>query len=663
MKTEQTPKKKRPSQPATKTRLSKPARIAIIATAILLLAALIFGIVWTNLDHSFRYDRIDLAPFFPDGKIPDFEDVTTLPLKIETTKTQTDIRTQIATNIKTLLKETGSTHLKTGSDITEGTPDSFRDTVYVYYSIGRVSGEGENEKVTPLLSNLKYDSESSATVAMLGTGSANEFLETFLIHNREIGRGTGDEYVSGTKVIRLTDDEDISGDAYYDYTRVLDIEVTYKTGDDEDSTKKTYLTLSGFHYQPNAQRPEFNQYYRGESVILVEKPAENETAKVDSSVKNIDPNLIDAIKTAVGELNTIGASVEETANYKIDTTSATYPVTYKVTLKSAFLAEQYKATIDLGNDENFKGMTLSYKDENDTTKTITDGKLAIAFTVEKVAAPSRELVEALVDGNTAFTAPTLTQRDDETDEAFALRTDIAYANAYIAYIKADELRKAEETAKAADTYIDTLRAEHWETLVERYCDLMVIPEGFREYDRFYNDMIEYYEATYASGSVSTATYPSVEEYILLSVYKDEFPTDEEKADVKKMTAEGQAKKVKELVGKDVRKAIFEKVLIFALGEHYGLEVTGGEIRDYKNELYETTLTSYEAYLKSIYSTSMSAGEIKLMAKDYAKDQISGYTKTFYRENVMLREVKGSIIPEADEYRGSVTFVLKEGAEN
>ena len=189
---------------------------------------------------------------------------------------------------------------------------------------------------------------------------------------------------------------------------------------------------------------------------------------------------------------------------------------------------------------------------------------------------------------------------------------------------------------------------------------MVIPEGFEEYDRFLNETMAYHRATYASGGHSTS-YQSVEEYILLSVYAEEF-TDEEKTAVKSMSAEAQAKKVTELVGKDVREAIFEKVLIFALGQHYGLEVTGGEIGDYKDELYDQNLAYYEAYLKQIYSSSMSAGEIKVMAKDYAKSQIAGYTKTFYRENVMLREVKASIIPDAD-YKGEVTFVLAEGAES
>ena len=653
---------------STKARLSKPARIAIIATAFLLLAAIVFGIVWTNLDHSFRYDRIDLKPFFKDGKIPDFADVTTLPLKIETTKTPTEIHTQIAKNVATLLKETGSTHLKTGSDITFGTPDSFRDTVYVYYSIGQVTGEGENEKITPLISNLKYADEAAASFVMLGTGDVNEFLETFLVEHPKIGRG--DPYQAGTRVIRLSDDEDISGDVYHDYTRVLDIEVTYKAEDD-DKSSKSYLTMNGFYYQPNEMSPENNHYFRGESVILKEKPEDNKTAKVDSSVKNIDPRLIEAITAAAKSLTKIGDSVtnadateDDEKRFKIDTTQTDdYLVTYKVTLKSAFLAEQYEATIDLDEDEDFKGMTFSYKDENGTTKKIESGKLAIALTVERMASPSKDLVLELVDGDEAFVAPTLTQNEGETDEAFAARTDIAYANAYIAYIKADELRKAEETAKSKEeTYIETLRTELWRTLVERYCDLMVIPEGFEEYDRFYRDTIAYHEATYASGTVSTTTYPSLEEYILLSVYAEEFETSEEKEDVKKMTPEGQAKKVEELVGRDVRESIFEKVLIFALGGHYGLEVTRGEIGDYKDELYEDNLAYYEAYLKSIYSTSMSAGEIKVMAKDYASEQVSAYTKTFYRENVMLREVKASIIPDAD-YKGEVTFVLKEGAES
>ena len=80
--------------------LSRPAKIAIAATAIVLLAAIIFGVIWTSLDRSYRYDQVDLTQFYADGKNPiDFETIKTLPIRLETDVSEEDITKQIGTNL------------------------------------------------------------------------------------------------------------------------------------------------------------------------------------------------------------------------------------------------------------------------------------------------------------------------------------------------------------------------------------------------------------------------------------------------------------------------------------------------------------------------------------------------------------------------------------
>ena len=56
----------------------KQKKIAVIVTASILLAAIVFGIVWACLDHSFRYDREDLTPYIGSINLSDIKNMNLL---------------------------------------------------------------------------------------------------------------------------------------------------------------------------------------------------------------------------------------------------------------------------------------------------------------------------------------------------------------------------------------------------------------------------------------------------------------------------------------------------------------------------------------------------------------------------------------------------------
>ena len=137
-------------------RLSMPARIAVIATAVLLLAAIVFGIVWSMIDHSYRYDRVDLAQFFADGKNPfdykTLEGLKKLPIKMETELTADKVNDQIETNLKGI-PNVVATYGKKAANLSSMA--AFPDVVYMFYEVYRPT-ETDGNPDTLLISNTNY---------------------------------------------------------------------------------------------------------------------------------------------------------------------------------------------------------------------------------------------------------------------------------------------------------------------------------------------------------------------------------------------------------------------------------------------------------------------------------------------------------------------------
>ena len=342
-------------------RLSMPARIAVIATAVLLLAAIVFGIVWSMIDHSYRYDRVDLAQFFADGKNPfdykTLEGLKKLPIKMETELTADKVNDQIETNLKGI-PNVVATYGKKAANLSSMA--AFPDVVYMFYEVYRPT-ETDGNPDTLLISNTNYlatpasgatltqdNAAAGATVVRLGSGKLNALIEKWMQNYPEYG----------TSVNRVLDKDTVVADGY---TYVIDVKGEYKTttkdadGNDKETTK-TYVALTNYYYQPKpvpTPGDSTKDYYSGNEKVLTDKTA------YDSSIKKADAALITKVNEEAAKLTKIGEEAKIEMDAKIDTGSDTYPTTVTVTLKAAFLAEQKIATIDLDGDDS-----LTDKDGN-----------------------------------------------------------------------------------------------------------------------------------------------------------------------------------------------------------------------------------------------------------------------------------------------------------
>ena len=618
-------------------RLPKSARIAVIVTAVLLLAAIIFGIVWSSIDHSFRYDRIDLSQYFANGENPfnykTVESLKRLPIRLETALTEEKVLDRIETNLKGITPL--SAFRKPAANVDPSSP--YQDIVYMYYEVYQPTTT-TGGKDTLLISNTSYvaspasgtalnheTAAAGATVVRLGSGDLNALLEKWMQNYPEFG----------TSVTRVLDKDTVVETGY---TYVLDVKGTYRDGE----TDKTYLSLLNYYYQPNPA-PEGKDYYTGNDTVL------NETTAYDSSVKKADPAVVTAVNEAAAALTKIGEEKKIELSAKIDTGTNTYPATFTVTLKAAFLAEQKVAEIDLDGDDSLadkdgKKITFTYKNPaTSKDETIETGKLKIRLTVESVLSLNKATVNELTKDLSGFSKPKAPANTANYDE------DAAYANAYIAYVKDDMMADAIATVKKSASYLTTLRSTLWHEVVDAYSSDSIITSIPEEvYDELYESTIEYHEEMYESQS--SASYKSLEEYILKAVYDDE--------DSLKLSADQQKAKVEEHIAKELRESIVEKMILFAIAESRGLEVTNKEIRDYKDEYRESVYNSYLSYYKAIYGSQMSEGEIKIQCKDAAKETANSYEKTYYRESVMLRKVQEILVPHAVDFEGEITWTYQ-----
>ncbi len=625
--------------------LSRPARIAVIATAAVLLAAIVFGIVWTNIDRSYRYDRVDLTRFFKDGQIDiDFDGLNALPITLATDVTTAKVNEQIDKNLQNMSGV--ATYKKTKANVLP--TRYFNDTVYMFYEVYQPSAT-EGQADTLLMSNTAYfkaDSqtheaaESGASIVRLGKNDFNEVIEKWMLEYPEFGTG----------VTRLLDEEATVADNP-GYTMVLDVKATYT----RDEAQKTYISLPNYYYQPATQPDDQTKaYYSGNDTVLSDKSA------FDSSVKAPDGDLITKVNAMVGELTHVGESKTYTDDYTIEEGGSAYPTEITVTLKALFLAEQKVATIDLDNDEAFKDMTFVYKKDGKDTK-ITDGKLTLRLTVEYVLSLDKTTVDVLAKDDAAdsgykagFAVPTVPTDPEELEK---YNEDNAFAKAYMEYVKADLIKTSrEKIEKEKETHLATVKSTLWKEIVKKYSTtdfITSLPE--EEFKKNYEATMAYHEANYKQSY--TTLYKSLEEYILKAVYSERMEKDS--IDYTKLDAQKQAETIKKYVEEDLRESMAEKILLFAIAEHYGIKVSGGERRAYKRDYRNALADTYEGYYKQFYASSMSAGEIRIMAEDQAKSEANAYTNTYYRECVYLRKVQETILPTIDAYEGTATWVLSD----
>lgn len=592
---------------------SSPKKIMTIVVALVLLAAIAFGIVWSSLDHSYRYDQVDLSQFLASADaLPSPEELKNLHVKLETDVTEEAVLDQVETNLKKL----GSLNGLKRPTPNVNTTLPYSDLVWMFYEVyAPADAEAANQDPVLIMSNTAFGNANGATMVRLGSGDLHAFIEKFLQNYPEYGtaidryRDTGKELIEG-------------------YTLVVEVTGTYKSTVNGEEKTNTFLSLKDYNYQPVATPVDPanpKTYYQGKADFGTNKT-----------------NVETALKDAFAGLDAIGDSFEITVdNVNVDDTSVDPTVTFKGKVTAMFRAENKIVTLDL-NHELFNG-DFKYKADGKDASVSRDKDLTLHITIESAVSLDKATVEELTAEDEGFVPPT-ELGDDE---------DAAYSKAYVDYIKKGLMDTFIQNyvEKNTNIYEGALKNAVWTEIFDRYATAEVItsiPDG--ELEKYYKTALNNYKYEYNSNSTYQKTYKSAEEYILSAIYNDKTSLNLEE------TAMQAA--LRAHIEEDGKEAIRAKILLFAMAEKCGVTYDKAAKKAAKAELFD----SYFSYWKSYYATlngygyNYSAAEVERMAKDSANANVAELSPAYLREFIALTGVKNALVSDPKAYT-EITWVL------
>ena len=668
-------------------------KIAIIATAVVLLAAIIVGIVLSNIERGFRYDKEDLTPYYVLGDL-DADLIKSLGIEVETDVTQAGILDKIESKLIEYFNsdklsfdngsvlEDGTIHYvnlstKDGDD----TVDNFGDIVWIYYDIQHIQEKDDagNALTTPkmnaVMSNMKLGvlptgtslknaTETSATKVRLGSGDLNLVIEKLL--NNHAGE-------TGSSIDRWTDS---SHTISAGENLVLKVKMTYT--DDAGATKKI-LDLSNFAYYYDdgtlAENASDGKYKGATDFGFPSDLSADAKAELAATIKEW---LDDGRKVTDKTTGKVSLNLKATDGKETE-------VSYEIEITSAFEAK-YKLfdSIELTED-------LTYKDASGTSKTLkgktsqTPGdKIRIELYVEKVISLKNT---ATYDALAAADADYKTFRDawKATLAADATVTAEQECAKYIEYTKdvmikeyvAEQIDRGEdETDEEYASRIETLHAQVasalWLRLVKDYTDT-VIDDGKQviafpeeEIDRYYDAIWESYRAEYYSAAeANKKEYPNgVAEYILEKRYADEVDAT---TGFDTMDATAMRELAEKYIKEEAREEIGAKLLLFSLANAMGLELDRSDLKTAKEELYAVAYSQNAYYQSIFYSTSYGAAPTKPTAPkepaSTATEEEKAAYQAAYAEYLELSEAYTAEKAEYDERKAArIAHMADEAAD-
>ena len=631
--------------PTAQAGLSKPVKIAIWIAAIVLVAALAFGIVWTSIDHSYRYDKEDLSIFLKGGAdvAIDYDGLKSLPITLETSVTRADWLKKIYTNMTSL--EGVDSYKKKDANLS-GINLPYPDIAYMYYEIFVASdSEGTIEDATPILANTSYFDASKAKEVRLGNGDLHVLIENYMRQYPEYS----------TTVIRNED----KGDAIVPgYTLVVNLTATYDTTTEKDGETTTstskYLTLTDYNIdlgdeaaiaeKKNAGDDGLS-YYVGTTTfegIITEVKDHKVPKEVSDALlaefANLTTNATNAAEGDTGKF-------EKTIDIKLGSDNEVTTVTFKGEVKANFLAEVKVQTFKLseqkvlneGQDGWISGTAVDfeYKDASGTTQKVDRNKyLLLRVTVESVLSLDEAMVTALTEGKDDFVAPT---------EYAEGKKDAAYALEYMEYVK--KTMQAEAVAKMKeDKNLASLTASVkdalWKSITDTYAnDLYIISFPKGEIERYCDALMESYQYDYANSGL-TSTYTTLKDYVLIKLF--------EVTDAASMSAAEQDAKLNELLTAKAEEALRKEILLFWLADHYDVKITRSDRKNAEDEVYNIYYNTYYQLYTSYYSTVYSKSDIARLARQDAKAQAEAIcTPAYLREYVALTELQNILVSQDD----------------
>ena len=623
--------------PTAQSGLSKPVKIAIWIAAIVLVAALAFGIVWTSIDHSYRYDKEDLTIFLKGGAdvAIDYDGLKSLPITLETSVTRDEWLKKIYTNMTSL--EGVDSYKKKDANLS-GINLPYPDIAYMYYEIFVASdSEGTLEDATPILANTSYFDASKAKEVRLGNGDLHTLIENYMRQFPEYS----------TTVVRNEDADDAIEAGY---TLVVNLTATYETTTEKDGETTTstnkYLTLTDYNIDLGDEatiEEKKNAGVDGISYYVGTTTFKDILTEVKDH--KVSQEVSDQLLAEFAKLTKNGDKFEITIPIKFTEGNEVTEVTFKGEVKANFLAEVKVQTFKLSEQKvlnedqdgwiSGSAVDFEYKDAAGTTQKVDRNKyLLLRVTVESVLSLDEAMVNALTKGKDDFVAPT---------EYAEGKKDAAYALEYMEYVKKtmqnDAIAKMKEDANLA-SLTGSVRDALWKAITDTYANDLYItsfPEG--EIERYCDALMESYEYDYANSGL-TSTYANVKEYVLIKLF--------EVSGVSSMTADEQDAKLNDLLTEKAEEALRKEILLFWLARYYGVEITRADRKNAADEVYDIYYSTYYQLYTSYYSTVYTAADIARLARQDAKAQSEAIcTPAYLREYVALTEVQGLLVSEED----------------
>lgn len=581
--------------------------------ALLLLCAIVFGIVWSSIDHSFRYDKKDLSPYF-DASVLNLEALKALDLEIKTNVNKTSVAAKIEEKIKAL-STTALNSVKVDKIVNaKTTGDTFNDVVWMYYEVASVKDDkGTEPSVIASLTNLKLAAKDGATAVRLGTGSYSSTFEKILMNNANFS----------TAFTRLTDADD-------PYTEGFNLVLTGKATYNNGTSDVEYAKFTDLYY-----------YYAPATAPVTEGEGEDEDAGHVADYKSASTlGKTAAADTAFkAALDASGKKVGETITFTITETidSVEREIKFELKVNAAVKAEVKEMIVKL--DEK-----VSYKDAEGASKELAkDSYVSFRVILERIVPLNEKTVKELAKAEEGYTL------DASLDEGDADKADERYVTAYKKHIEdilikeyVTNIKKAGENGAPAS--IDAIvRNALWTKIAETYAKTDAM-KGYpeKELKRYCKVELNNYEVDYETSSTNKKTYATLEDYILRSVF-GKSATDIQGWDAAKKESEAYA-----LIEAEGKELIAKKIVLFALADMMGIEADRGERKDAKEEIYNE---EYSYYYSLFYNSSSGSTTNESEAKStahyyasmYADSAIASMTTSYLREYVVMNEVLKTLV--------------------
>ncbi len=599
--------------------------------ALLVLAAIVFGIVWSLIDHSFRYDKKDLSSYF-DAAVLDIEALKALDLEIKTDVDKEAVAAKIEEKIKALsTKALNTVKVDKIQNAKQNDAEAFNDLVWMYYEVAAVKdADGTEPSVIKNLTNLKLATKDGATVVRLGTGSYSSVFEKILMKNSDFS----------TAFTRITDEDD-------PYTEGFNLVLTGSATYNDGTKDVEYLKLSDYYY-----------YYAPAAAPAPAAEGEESTTHVSDYKSATTLGKTAAADTAFrAALDASGKKIGETITFTVTETidAVERTITFNLKVTAAVKAEVKEMIVKL--DEK-----VSYKDDESGAKELAkDSYVSFRVIFERIVPLNEATVKELAKADEYTLDASLAEGDaDKADER--------YVTAYKKHVEEDLIKEYVTKIKKAGTdgapaSIDAIvRNALWTKIAETYAKTESMKDyPAKELKNYCKIELNNYEYDYETSSTNKKTYATLEDYILRSVF-GKSATDIQGWDAEKKESEAYA-----LIEAEGKELIARKIVLFSLADKLGVEADRRERKEAKEEIYaEEYALYYDMYFNAFSGSSSSEDEAKSTAHYYASMYAdaarSSLTASYLREYVVLNEVLEALVADPTAFADAhVTWITEDAA--